>query len=224
MSEILCENLSIGYENKPILSNLTFKINTGNYLCILGENGAGKSTLVKTLIKLLKPISGEIKVGEKNKIGYLPQQSLIQRDFPASVYEVVVSGCLENKLFKPFFNFEDKEKAYFNMNKMNIETLAKKSFKELSGGQQQRVLLARALCAGENILLLDEPVSGLDPKATKEMYDIIKYLNEEEKVTIVMVSHDVESSIKDASHILYIGKDYFFGTKEEYISSKFYKI
>ncbi len=226
MSEILCENLSIGYEGKIVFDNINFTIKEGDYLCILGENGTGKSTLMKTLLGLQKPIGGKIIINKgelKNSMGYLPQQTAIQRDFPTSVYEVVLSGCLARQGFSPFYNKREKALAFESLEKMEILSLAKKSYRELSGGQQQRVLLARALCATKKMLLLDEPVAGLDPKATKEMYDLVKRLNQEEKITIIMISHDLESALENATHILYLGKDYFFGTKEEYLVSNNYK-
>ncbi len=226
MSEILCENLSIGYDGKVVYENINFSIMEGDYLCILGENGAGKSTLMKTLLGLQKHIDGKILINGVNlnsSIGYLPQQTTIQRDFPASVYEVVLSGCLSRQGIRPFYNKREKTLAYENMVKMEISDLAKKSYRDLSGGQQQRVLLARALCATKKMLLLDEPVGGLDPRATFEMYELIKKLNQEEKITIIMISHDLESSIESATHILHIGKEYFFGTKEEYLTSDNYK-
>ena len=225
MAQITIKDLSLGYENGAILSHLSFDVNAGDYLAIVGENGSGKTTLMKTLLGLLKPLAGEIAFGEslrKNEIGYLPQQTMVQRDFPASVSEVVLSGCLSNGSFRPFFGKADKAKAAANMARLGIADLKDRSYRELSGGQQQRVLLARALCATEKVLLLDEPVSGLDPKVTMEMYDLIKRLNDE-GVTIIMISHDVAAAVRYADHILHLGDRVFFGTVDEYKKSDFGK-
>ena len=222
MAQITCKNLTLGYENRAIQENLNFSINTGDYLCIVGENGSGKSTLMKTLLHLQPPISGTIELGDglrKNEIGYLPQQTLVQRDFPASVKEIVLSGCQGRCGWKPFYNKEDKEIARKAMEKMMIQDLQDRCYRELSGGQQQRVLLARALCAAQKILLLDEPVSGLDPKVTAEMYQLIQDLNKKDGITIIMISHDIEAAVRYATHILHIGEHCFFGTKKQYLES-----
>lgn len=204
MSLITVKNLTLGYDSRAIVSDLNFTVEAGDYLCIVGENGSGKTTLMKTLLGLKKPMAGEITFGEglrKNEIGYLPQQTFIQRDFPASVREIVLSGCQSKMGLRPFYNSAEKELAKKNMERMDILDLAKRCYKELSGGQQQRVLIARALCATEKILLLDEPVSGLDPKVTDEMYSLISDLNKE-GVTIIMISHDIKAAEKYASSIL----------------------
>ena len=222
MAQITCKNLTLGYENRAIQENLNFSINAGDYLCIVGENGSGKSTLMKTLLHLQPPISGTIELGDglrKNEIGYLPQQTLVQRDFPASVKEIVLSGCQGRCGWRPFYNKEDKEIARKAMEKMMIQDLQDRCYRELSGGQQQRVLLARALCAAKKILLLDEPVSGLDPKVTAEMYQLIKDLNKKDEITIIMISHDIEAAVRYATHILHIGEHCFFGTKKQYLES-----
>ena len=222
MAQITCKNLTLGYENRAIQENLNFSINAGDYLCIVGENGSGKSTLMKTLLHLQPPISGTIELGDglrKNEIGYLPQQTLVQRDFPASVKEIVLSGCQGRCGLRPFYNKEDKEIARKAMEKMMIQDLQDRCYRELSGGQQQRVLLARALCAAKKILLLDEPVSGLDPKVTAEMYQLIEDLNKKDEITIIMISHDIEAAVRYATHILHIGEHCFFGTKKQYLES-----
>lgn len=222
MAQITCKNLTLGYENRAIQENLNFSINAGDYLCIVGENGSGKSTLMKTLLHLQPPISGTIELGDglhKNEIGYLPQQTLVQRDFPASVKEIVLSGCQGRCGWRPFYNKEDKEIARKAMEKMMIQDLQDRCYRELSGGQQQRVLLARALCAAKKILLLDEPVSGLDPKVTAEMYQLIEDLNKKDAITIIMISHDIEAAVRYATHILHIGEHCFFGTKKQYLES-----
>lgn len=220
MAQIICRNLAIGYDGKAIVQNMNFSVNTGEYLCVIGENGAGKSTFMKTLLGLQPPIQGEILFGDnlkQNEIGYLPQQTEVQKDFPASVREIVLSGCQNRCGLRPFYNREEKEYAYQMMEKMQIIHLEKRCYRELSGGQQQRVLLARALCATRKILLLDEPTAGLDPKVTKEMYQLIYELNQRDKLTIVMISHDLRAALTYSSHILHTGKHVFFGTKEEYI-------
>ena len=214
-----CENVTLGYENKIVISNLSFTIDKGDYVCIVGENGTGKSTLVKTILGLIKPLEGKMNLKE-GKIGYLPQQTMIQKDFPASVWEVVLSGNLNNKRKIPFYTKADRQEAMKNMEKLGITNLKKTCYGELSGGQQQRVLLARALCAMSNVLILDEPVTGLDPTATKEMYELIKELNVKDNVTIIMVTHDIENAVNYANKILHLGrKKYFYGTVEEYEKS-----
>lgn len=221
MSLLTGRDLCLGYDGKVIVSNINFRIDAGDYLCIVGENGAGKSTLVKTLIGLLPPVSGEIIFGDelkKNEIGYLPQQTVVQRDFPATVWEIVLSGFQGRVGFRAFYSKEEKELAMANMEKMGIGDFAKRCYRELSGGQQQRVLLARALCATRKVLLLDEPVSGLDPKAMASLYALIESLNKE-GVTIIMISHDMEAAMRYGSHILHVDKSTFFGTKDEYLKS-----
>lgn len=222
MAQLTCENVSLGYDNKTILSNLSFSVNSGDYLCIVGENGSGKSTLMRTMLGLQKPMSGEISLGDglkKGEIGYLPQQTDVQKNFPSSVKEIVLSGCQARAGLRPFYNNQEKEIAANAMKKMRIEEFSKRCYRELSGGQQQRVLLARALCATQKILLLDEPVSGLDPKVTAEMYELISGLNKE-GITIIMISHDIDVAISEAGHILHICDKPFFGTKEEYLKSE----
>ncbi len=217
MNLISCENISLGYGAQIVVENLSFTVDAGDYLCIVGENGAGKSTLIKTLLNLQKPLRGKIflKNISSGDIGYLPQQTQIQKDFPASVEEIILSGCLARKKFLPFYSSEDKKTAAQNMERLKISALAKKCFRELSGGQQQRVLLARALCAAKKILLLDEPTAALDPKAAEDFYKIIYELNLS-GMTIIMISHDVNEAIKYTTHVLKLGKNIFFGKKEAY--------
>lgn len=198
---IKCIDLDIGYDGKTVVSGLNLKINDGDYLCIVGENGSGKTTLMKTLLGLIPLLGGSIQGLNKNDIGYLPQISDIQKDFPATVEEVVLSGTK-----KLFYRKKEKDLMRFNLERLNIANLSKCNFSELSGGQRQRVLLARALCASKKILLLDEPVSGLDPKATAMMYEIINKLNKEDGMTIIMISHDLNGSLKYASNILNVGE------------------
>ena len=222
MSELICKNLVVGYDGRAVKSGINFRIEHGDYLCIVGENGSGKSTLMKTILGLQPSIDGKVifddslKMGE---IGYLPQQTAIQKDFPASVREIILSGCQNHCGIRPFYNRTEKRYAGKIMEKLQITELSNKSYRELSGGQQQRVLLARALCATKKMLFLDEPVSGLDPKVTFEMYDILKEINIREKITIVMISHDIDAVLNYAGNVLYLGKKNFFGTKNEYMDS-----
>lgn len=222
MAQLTCQNLSVGYEGKAVLKELGFEVFAGDFLCVLGENGSGKSTLMKTLLSLQSPISGRILTGDglrKNEIGYLPQQTQVQKDFPASVREIVLSGCQAHMGSRPFYSKEEKRLAEESIRKMGIDSLAKRSYRTLSGGQQQRVLLARALCATRKMLLLDEPVSGLDPKVTVDMYRLIHALNRKDGITMMMISHDIAAAVQYASHILHIGDRIFFGTKAEYLQS-----
>ena len=222
MALISCRELSLGYEGKTILEHLSFEVNEGEYLCIVGENGSGKSTLMKTILGLQEPLAGTVTTGDglaRNEIGYLPQQTVVQRDFPASVWEIVLSGCQGQCGLRPFYNKADKRHAMENIEKMGLSPLTKRCYRTLSGGQQQRVLLARALCATRKMLLLDEPVSGLDPKGTAEMYRLVEKLNAEDGITVVMISHDIAAAVKYASHILHIGDAVFFGAKEDYLWS-----
>ena len=219
MAQIICRNLAIGYDGKAIVQNMNFSVNTGEYLCVIGENGAGKSTFMKTLLGLQPPIQGEILFGDnlkQNEIGYLPQQTEVQKDFPASVREIVLSGCQNQLGLRPFYNRKEKSYAEAILNKLQITDLAEQCYRELSGGQKQRVLLARALCATKKMLLLDEPVAGLDPKAAKEMYYLLQKINREENITVIMISHDIQIAVNYASHVMKIGPNIFYGTSEEY--------
>ena len=221
MAQLTCQKLCVGYDGKFVLQDLSFQVFAGDYLCIVGENGSGKSTLMKTILGLQMPISGRILTGDglrKNEIGYLPQQTVVQKDFPASVREIVLSGCQGRCGSRPFYNREEMKLAADAMEKMQVAPLAKRCYRTLSGGQQQRVLLARALCATQKMLLLDEPVSGLDPKVTAEMYALIQKLNYEDGITVVMISHDLNAALQYASHILHIGDAVFFGTKAAYLN------
>ncbi|MBQ7095185.1 MAG: ABC transporter ATP-binding protein [Clostridia bacterium] len=223
MRQLTCREVALGYEGKAIVEDLNFHVDKGDYLCIVGENGSGKSTLMKTLLNLKKPLRGALELDASlshKMIGYLPQQTIVQKDFPASVREIVLSGCLNRGGIRPFYSKAEKEAARSNMEKMGILPLEKRCYRELSGGQQQRVLLARALSATREVLLLDEPVAGLDPKVTKEMYELIGKLNREEGITIIMVSHDIAAAVRYASHILHIGrKPLFFGKTADYLQT-----
>ena len=223
MAQIEGNNLSLGYDGKTVVENINFQVNKGDYLCILGENGAGKSTLMKAILGLKKAMAGEIILEndlKRNEFGYLTQQSDVQKDFPASVFEIVLSGFQGKMGFRPFYTKKEKHIALNNMEKVNILDLKKACFSELSGGQQQRVLLARALCATQKILFLDEPVGGLDANVSRELYEIIEKLNKEDNISVIMISHDLETAIKYATHILHIGSKNFYGLKEEYIKDE----
>ena len=223
MSLIKTENLTLSYENMTVIDNLSFEVKSGDYVCIVGENGSGKSTLVKALLGLKKPVSGTITFGDgllQKEIGYLPQQTNAQRDFPASVFEVVISGCLNSRGIRPFYTARERNIAAENIKRLGLTELKNRSYRELSGGQQQRVLLARALCATKKLLLLDEPVTGLDPMVTAEMYELISKINKS-GVTVIMVTHDMQSAIKYASHILCMTeRDSFFGSVKEFLESE----
>lgn len=221
MSLLKITDLTLGYDSTVVVKDLNFTVDPGDYLCILGENGAGKSTLMKALTGLLKPISGTIERGdglEPSELGFLPQQTQIQKDFPASVQEIVLSGCLSRLGWRPFYSAKEKAIAAENLERLGISDLRKESFKDLSGGQQQRVLLARALCSTGKLLLLDEPVTGLDPMAQIELYELIQKLNNE-GTAIIMITHDADTAVEYSSHILHIGDELFFGKKEEYLQN-----
>ena len=224
MALIRCENVSIGYEGQTVVKDLSFQIDAGDYLCIVGENGSGKSTLVKSLLGLKSVEKGQIVFGDglrQNEIGYLPQQTDVQKDFPASVYEVVLSGRLNSRGIRPFYTSADKKTAFEKMKMLGISDLSRQCFRDLSGGQKQRVLLARALCATKTLLLLDEPVTGRDPIVTAEFYELIQRINKESGIAVVMVSHDIESAVKYATHILHLQeKVLFFGTAGAYQKSR----
>ncbi|MBO4407011.1 MAG: metal ABC transporter ATP-binding protein, partial [Clostridia bacterium] len=213
MALLTVENLSLGYEGREVLRGVSFEVNQGDYLCIVGENGSGKTTLMKTILGLQAPLGGRVLTGDglkHSEIGYLPQQTEVQRDFPASVREVVSSGLLNRQGFRPFLNKEEKELVKKTLRTLGIAELEKRCYRDLSGGQQQRALLARALCATRRLLLLDEPVAGLDPGAAKEMYALVEELHRA-GITVIMISHDLEAALTYATHVLHVGDDVFFG-------------
>jgi zinc transport system ATP-binding protein len=223
MALITCRDVSFAYEGNTAVSDLNFEVRSGDYMCIVGENGSGKSTLVKGLLRLKSPQSGSVLIGDglgPNEIGYLPQQTAAQKDFPASVYEVVLSGRLGARGILPFYSKTDKAIAEENIKRMDVNSIRNRCYRELSGGQQQKVLLARALCATKKVLLLDEPVAGLDPVITQELYRLIEKINRETGITVIMVSHDVHSAVKYASHILHLNnKQVFFGSTADYLQA-----
>lgn len=222
-SLIQCSHADFGYENQDAVVDVTMEVNPGDYIGIVGENGSGKSTLMKGILGLLKPTKGTISVSDelkKSGIGYLPQQTAAQKDFPATVGEVVLSGCLSRRGNRPFYSAKEKELAEKNMERLGISELGGQCYRDLSGGQQQRTLIARALCATDRLLILDEPITGLDPSAILEFYEIIGKLNRKEGVAILMVSHDIANVVKQAGKILHLKREVlFYGTTKEYIDS-----
>ena len=220
---IKCEHTDFGYENHDAVIDLNLEIYPGDYLCVVGENGSGKSTLIKGMLGLLKPTGGSLSVADELKrggIGYLPQQTAAQKDFPATVQEVVLSGTLSRRGNRPFYSRAERKLAAHNLERLGIEHLKQKCYRELSGGQQQRVLIARALCATEQLLILDEPITGLDPSAIQDFYHLIKKLNKEDGITIIMVSHDIGNVISQANKIRHLHRRVVFcGTAEAYRQS-----
>ena len=215
-----CREASFGYEGRAILENLSFSVCEGDYLCIVGENGSGKSTLLKSLLGLLRPVAGEVEMHKGTALGYLPQQTLAQRDFPATVNEVVLSGFNNARGLRFFHTAAEKSRAMMNMGKLGVLELQKKCYRELSGGQQQRVLLARALCAADKLLILDEPTNNLDAASAQDLYKTLRYLNGKENMAIVMVTHDMSAVLRDAKNVLHVGKSgWFYGTVGEYLAS-----
>ncbi|MBQ6659975.1 MAG: ABC transporter ATP-binding protein [Lachnospiraceae bacterium] len=220
---VSCVNATLGYDNQVVVTDLNFEIFPGDYVSIVGENGSGKSTLMKTMLGLIRPLSGSITINcakGSGCIGYLPQMSEMQRDFPATVREVVMTGFLNHKSWWPFFSKAEKAQAEEVLKKLRISDLAGRSYRELSGGQQQRVLLARSLLAAHEILMLDEPITGLDPSAAADLYETLRFLNKEDGMTIIMVTHDINSAVINSSKILHV-KEHgaFFGTTAQYMAS-----
>ena len=222
MALITCRDASFAYDGKTVVAGLNFDVCKGDYLSIVGENGSGKTTLMRGILGLSRPKTGSIELGDglqPTSIGYMPQQTTTQKDFPASVYEVVLSGRLCSRGILPFYTKADRNAAIENMERLGISSIATKSFRELSGGQQQRVLLSRALCATKTVLLLDEPVAGLDPLVTTELYNTIKSLSSE-GITIIMISHDIHAAAEYSSHILHLqNRQIFFGATASYVES-----
>ena len=220
---IICQDVSLGYEGQSVLTHLNLRVRSGDYLCVVGDNGSGKSTLMRGLLGLLPPLSGTIERApelERGAVGYLPQQTRAQRDFPATVQEVVLSGCLNGRGF--FYSAAQRSQALMNLGKLGVLELKDKSYRDLSGGQQQRVLLARALCAASRLLILDEPVTGLDPAAAQDLYKTLRYLNRREGMAVVMVTHDLRPALREAGTVLHIGgRGTFLGTPAEYLASPF---
>ena len=221
---IQCSHVDFGYDNQDAVVDVNLQVDPGDYICIVGENGSGKSTLIKGLLGLLKPTAGSLLLSDglkKGGIGYLPQQTAAQKDFPATVWEVVLSGCLSRMGRLPFYRREEKALARANMEKLGIGPLKNHCYRELSGGQQQRVLIARALCATSSLLILDEPITGLDPMAIQEFYQMLRRLNREDHVAILMVSHDLRNAVEEANKILHLQKQVlFYGPAHDYMNSQ----
>ena len=224
---INCQNASFGYDGHIVVHDLNFSVQAGDFLLIAGENGSGKSTLIKGLLRLMPPMEGTINFDpefEQSKIGYLSQQTAAKQDFPAGVYEIVMSGNLGNKGFWPFYNQAEKQKAEENLRLLGIADLKNRSFRELSGGQQRRVLLARSLCAADKLLVLDEPFAGLDPLISAELYKLLEKINVDWGMTIIMVSHEIDA-MHPATHVLHLqslhsqNRQVFFGSMENYRQS-----
>ncbi len=224
MALVTCRDVSFAYEGNTVVSGLDFEVCSGDYLCIVGENGSGKSTLIKGLLRLKEPQGGSVLMGDglrPNEIGYLPQQTAAQKDFPASAYEVVLSGRLSSRGILPFYSRKDRAAADENISRLDIGPIKNKCYRELSGGQQQRVLLARALCATKKVILLDEPVAGLDPVVSQEFYRLIETISHDTGLTVIMVSHDINSAVRYASHILHLNNtQLFFGKTGDYLNSE----
>ena len=222
MNLIEVKNLSLGYDKKEVLKNLNFNIEENDFLCVVGPNGAGKSTLIKGLLGLIKPLKGKVKYTnlKQNFIGYMPQEVKIDSNFPASVYEIVLSGTLNKLGIKPFYTKKEKEKANESLKILNIENLKNKSFTELSGGQRQKVLLARSLCATSKLLILDEPSNNLDSNSKKELYKTVIDLNKKKKITVIMITHDLDHNNLIGNKILSLREDnIFYGSTEEFVRS-----
>ena len=226
MAQLRCENISVGYEDGIVVSDVSFELNRGDYVCIVGENGAGKSSLLKGILGLAKIQGGKLEYGDgmsRADVGYLPQQKDDQKNFPATVKEVVMSGFLNKMGLRPYYNRAEKAKAMEILSDFGMADYVRASFGSLSGGQKQRVLLARAMCATDKLLLLDEPTTGLDPVATEELYELLKRLNREKKTTILMVSHDLNKAVSDAGLILHVNKRSgcgYFGPADKYLDSE----
>ena len=226
MAQLRCENISVGYEDGIVVSDVSFELNRGDYVCIVGENGAGKSSLLKGILGLAKIQGGKLEYGDgmsRADVGYLPQQKDYQKNFPATVKEVVMSGFLNKMGLRPYYNRAEKAKAMQILSDFGMADYVRASFGSLSGGQKQRVLLARAMCATDKLLLLDEPTTGLDPVATEELYELLKRLNREKKTTILMVSHDLNKAVSDAGLILHVNKRSgcgYFGPADKYLDSE----
>ncbi|MDR1515227.1 MAG: ABC transporter ATP-binding protein [Synergistaceae bacterium] len=215
----------MSYDGKAAVEGVSFDVERGDCLCVVGENGSGKSSLMKCVLGLLKPSSGEIAFDgvSRSEIGYLPQQAAVRNDFPASVYEVVLSGCSGRYGPFSFYRKEDKARANLNIERLGVAALRRKSYRDLSGGQRQRVLLARALTAADKLLMLDEPVTGLDPMMAADMYDLLEGERNGGK-TIMMISHDMKSAVRYANKILHLKKKaMFFGSASSYVTSDFYR-
>jgi len=216
-----CDSVAIGYPGNLLASNLSFVLDAGDCLCVVGDNGAGKSTLVRTLLGLQQPLHGQIRLKgiRAQETGYLPQATSIPDDFPATVREVVLSGCLSKCGWRPFYGRRERELARRQMSRLGLTELRDCSYRDLSGGQRQRTLLARAICAARHLLLLDEPVAGLDVSIQAEFYRILRALREEDGMGVIIVSHDLHGALEQATHVLHLASNVFYGTRDEYLKT-----
>ena len=222
MTLLETQHLTLGYDSQVVIKNLNFKVNDGDFICIVGANGSGKSTLAKGLLGLIKPKSGKVifRQLEATNIGYMPQEHKIDHNFPASVLEIVLSGFLNQTGHSPFYSKQQKQQALENLKLLHIENLARKTFNTLSGGQRQKVLLARSLCATTKLLILDEPSNSLDYKSKQELYRLAKKLNREQHITILMITHDLDHKNLIGDKILALsGEKYFFGPTSDYVKT-----
>jgi len=192
---IAARNVTIGYGHGNVIKSANFEIEKQDFVCIVGTNGAGKSTLIKAMLGLMRPKSGKILFGEgvnHRAIGYLPQEKNAAPNFPATVIEVVLSGALGRLGARAFYRKQDVGEAERALKRLGILALKDAGFSDFSGGQKQKVLLARALVATSEVLILDEPSNNLDPKSRKEFYEILKELNQS-GLTIIMITHDLDA-------------------------------
>ncbi len=202
-----CRNVRLGYASRLVASCPDFTVGAGDFLAVIGPNGSGKTTLLKTVAGLIRPLSGSMGIPaevSRGGIGYLPQAKEVQRDFPASVTEVVESGCQTLRGMRPFYSRKERKMVLDAIDRFGIGNLAQRSFRELSGGQRQRVLLARALCAPRKLLLLDEPLTGLDPDAQTELHGLLGEVKKS-GLAVMMVTHDLSPAFRLATHVLTLG-------------------
>lgn len=219
-SLIEVKNLTLGYGSHVVLKNLNFKIDDGDFVCVVGPNGSGKSTLIKGILGLIKPIKGNVKFNnlKQNFIGYMPQETVVDKNFPASCYEIVLSGTLNRLGFISFYTDNEKKIANESLKLLGISDLKDKNFCDLSGGQRQKVLLARSLCATSKLLILDEPSNNLDSKSKKDLYNIVSDLNKNRGITVIMITHDLDHNNLIGNKILSLREDdVFYGETNEFI-------
>ncbi len=212
MNIIECKKLSLGYSGSVYVKDVSFALEKGRYLCIIGENGSGKSTLLKGILGLLPPLKGSVELSiKRSELGYLPQLTQTRRDFPATAAEVVLSGLAATSGMTPFYKRSERALALACMEKTGTENLFRRRFGELSEGQKRRVLLSRALISGRKLLVLDEPVAGLDPEHALELYKIIENLKSE-KMTMLIVTHDLDAA-RNADMLLCLnaGETVYYG-------------
>jgi len=210
MSIIEIKNLSFSYDKQTILENINLKVEENDFLAIIGPNGGGKSTLLKLILGIIPIKDGSIHTfgayPKKNleKIGYVPQNTNVNTDFPIKVIEVVLMGHIGTK--RPLFGYAEEEKlcALGALAQVGMEAYANARIGSLSGGQRQRVMIARALCAHPKILILDEPTASIDVEGQRQIYELLKRLNE--YITIIVVSHDISVIMQYANKVVHINK------------------